>query len=179
MNAKNFVDSYGIKEIPNIFLCDRNGKVLYYTDKVIETKFIQQDNSDLWEAECTIACGNPETWFEISHNQNIESIYFRTHKRSFITGIDEPFIIAIEYPKFHNFKFCLEAEEYPFNFPITFTFAIGNMRFVKDEDAPDIIKTINTNGDITINFIDPAHSMRQLTLQEMKEMKARFKGEHK
>jgi hypothetical protein len=114
--------------------------------------------------ECIIACGNLETWFEISHNQNIESIYFRTHKRSFMTGIDEPCIIAIEYPKFHNFKFCLEAEEYLFNFPITFAFAIGDMRFVKDEDAPDVIKTTNTNGDIAVTFIDPAHSMMQLTL---------------
>lgn len=114
--------------------------------------------------ECTIACGNLETWFEISHNQNVETVYFRTYKRSFITGMDEPCIIAIEYPEFHNFKFCLKADGYPFDFPITFTFAIGNMRFVKDEDAPDVIKTTNTNGDIVVTFIDPAHSMKQLTL---------------
>ena len=31
MNNKKFENSYGIKEVPDVFICDEDGKILYYS----------------------------------------------------------------------------------------------------------------------------------------------------
>lgn len=169
MNNKDFKDSYGIKEVPDIFICDEEGEILYYSTVTKKMKLSQQANSCLWEGECEIAIGNLETWFNICHDSRVKDIYFRTWKRSKETGEDVPFAIAISGIKFHDFEICLKPDADPFTFPIKFAFAIGNLRIVTDENAPNVITSVDKNGNTIKTFINPAQSLKQLKIKEIKE----------
>lgn len=169
MNNKKFENSYGIKEVPDVFICDEDGKILYYSVATKKMKLSQQANSCLWEGECEIAIGNLELWFNLTHDPKVKSIYFRTWKRDRETGEDVAFAIAINEPIFHDFEICLKPDEDPFTFPIKFSFAIGKLEIVPDEDAPNVVTTIDEKANITRTFIDPAHTLKELKAIKVKE----------
>ena len=169
MNNKKFENSYGIKEVPDVFICDEDGKILYYSVVTKKMKLSQQANSCLWEGQCEIGVGNLELWFNLTHDPKVKSIYFRTWKRDRETGEDVAFAIAINEPTFHDFEICLKPDGDPFTFPIKFSFAIGKLEIVSDEDAPNVITTIDEKANTTRTLIDPAHSLKELKAIKIKE----------
>lgn len=180
MYSKYMLDAYGYKEVPDIYLCDENGRILYFTD-VAKSMILTQINNNNWKGRFSAAIGNLENWFKISADHNIKTIYFRTHKRSKDTGEDISYGILINEPKFHSFNLMFKPDMDPFNFPIQFDFKLNDLRIVKGDDCPEIIKSWNENGKLNISYITPKRTFNDIkkkeVTQKIKELKEKTNKE--
>ena len=144
MNSIDKLESFGIKEVPDVYFCDEEGNILYFTQLVKHIKFSQIKRKAYgaeWKCRFTCPLGNLENWFKIPTDINIKTIYFRTVKRSAKTGEDIPFAVAINNPQFSDFEFELGADLDNFNFPISFHFTIAQLAIINDEkNLPNVIK---------------------------------------
>ena len=182
MYSKDMLDAYGYKEVPDIYLCDENGKILYFTD-VTKSTILKQINGNNWKGRFSAAIGNLENWFKISADSNIKTIYFRTYKRSKNTGEDIPYGILINEPNFHSFNLIFMPDMDPFDFPIQFDFKINNLRIVKGDDCPKVIKSYSESGKLNIDYTKPERTFNDIKKEEItkkiKELKERKKREGK
>lgn len=176
MYSKDMLDAYGYKEVPDIYLCDENGEILYFTDAT-KTMILSQSNNKNWRGRFSAAIGNLENWLKISADSDIKTIYFRTYKRSKDTGEDVPYGILINEPIFHDFSLIFRPDIDPFDFPIKFDFKIDNLRVVEGDDCPEVIKTWNEHGELNISYIKPKRTFgdirKEETIKKVQELKTK------
>lgn len=179
MYSKDMLDAYGYKEVPDIYLCDENGNILYFTD-VTKTMVLSQMGNKNWRGYFSAAIGNLENWFKISADSNIKTIYFRTYKRSKDTGEDIPYGILINEPNFHSFHLMFRPDADPFDFMIKFDFKMDNLRIVEGDDCPEVIKTWNEHGELNISYIKPKRIFSDIKKEEVikkiQELKDKRRG---
>lgn len=143
-------DEYGIKTIPDIYYCDEEGKVLYYSDCLTSCEFeIACSEKGLWKLTVIEPRGNIETWLSIQRDitsKTIKQIFLRSTQRALSNGHDEPLCLCILPKNIGEIKQGFKPDE-PFIFPISFYFSV--IRQVSDSNCPNYGK--DEKGDYVID----------------------------
>lgn len=137
MNRADRINEYGVKEVPNLFICDKEGNVLYYSRWLKKAEFSPIFDQRLWECNIVGAIGNLEDWYNIPYDEAVDTFYFRTFKRNRNTGEDEPLCFAITPEKIIPQGFNFAADGEPFNFPIVIRFRPHKLIWISDNDCPN------------------------------------------
>ena len=179
MNKTNRINQYGVKEVPDLYVCNENGDILYYSNTLIRVD-LYPTTTGSWRGFMETTIGNLEDWYSLPYNTEANLFYFRTFKRNTNTGEDEPlcFVIPVEEKIPQGFYF--KADSGPFPFPVVFLFKPEKLLFIKDEDCPK--KEIDITGSNI--FIPPEKNYKQIKadlvrkrLMELKQAAKRGKEE--
>ena len=155
-----FANSYKVKMIPDIFYCDENGKVIYYSDNLQECYF-ENSNKEEGKWKCTVVekNGNIKSWFDIQRGINsgyIERIYLRTTKEN-CDGSNDSLCLMIIPSAIGEIKSGFEPDSY-FSFPISFYFSSINS--IEDHLCPNYGR--DDKGDFVIDASNGAIKMDTL-----------------
>lgn len=180
MNKLDRIDEYGVKEVPDIYFCNGNGDVLYYSRTVKRVDLYPSTNGT-WRGYIETALGNLEDWYKIAYDKDVQLIYFRTFQRNKSTGEDEPLCFVISFDEIVPQSFGFKADSDPFCFPIVFIFKPNKLIFVKDKDCPKCEVSFRQYGpgiymeEKIIRFVQPERSYKQiktdLTKERLEELK--------
>lgn len=174
MNKADKIFRYGIKEVPDVFICNEKGDILYYSDTLKKVSFIPKEDN-LWECKIIGTIGNLDDWYNIPFDSSVHSFYFRTFKRNVEIGEDEPLCFAITPKKIIPQSFTFEADSESFNFPIVFNFKTIDLLWVKNEDCPkyyidlepyDSAPYVNKK---TVKFTRPVKNYKQVKIEQVKK----------
>lgn len=172
MNRIDRINEYGVKEVPDIFICNEFGDILYYSRTLKKVNFLPE-RKNKWRCEIKGAIGNIEDWYNIPLDSTIHTIYFRTFKRNKNTGEDEPLCFVITPDEIVPQGFSLAANSEPFDFPIVFTFNPYNLLWVDDIDCPAYEAIFDEEKDnlqtYEVNFIKPKRNWNQIKQDIVKE----------
>ena len=171
MNRLDRKTEYGVKEVPDIFICDENGNILYYSRTLKRVDFIPLYGKK-WECSIIGALGNLEDWYNIPYNSNIKAFYFRTFKRNKNTGKDEPLCFAIAPIEILPQLFSFAAGGEPFDFPIVFNFNSDDLIWLDDENCPSYeisFKNENSPAPSKITFLKPEKTFKEVKIDKYRE----------
>lgn len=135
MNKTNRTNQYGVKEVPDLYVCNENGDVLYYSDTLIRVDLYPTTNGP-WRGFMETPIGNLEDWYSLPYDTEAKFFYFRTFKRNKDTGEDEPLCFVIPVEEVVPQGFYFKADGGPFTFPVVFIFKHEKLLFIRDEDCP-------------------------------------------
>lgn len=182
MNRIDRENEYGIKEVPDVFICDENGEILYYSrtlKRVDFTPLTPMYGKEKWQCSIIGALGNLEDWYHIPYDERIKTFYFRTFKRNRDTGEDEPLCFAISPSEILIQPFSLVAEGDPFTFPITFYFHSHNLIWVNSENCPNYEISYEGQESQTftkITFLKPKKTFSEIKVNNCKERLREIRG---
>lgn len=184
MNRANNIFEYGIKDIPDMFICNEKGEILYYSIALKKISFIPKSDK-LWKCKILIAVGNLEDWYNVPYDGSINSFYFRTFKRNKDTGKDEPLCFAITPKKIIPQKFSFKPGLEPFEFPIIFNFHPMDLLWVRSEDCPkysisfEQCSSTPYKEEKIITFTQPIKNYKQVKIEQVKKRLEELKNASK
>lgn len=135
MNKTNRTNQYCVKEVPDLYVCNENGNILYYSN-TLERVDLYPTVDGFWRGFIETTFGNLEDWYSLPYNKEANLFYFRTFKRNTNTGEDEPLCFVISIEKIIPQGFYFKADGGLFSFPVVFSFKPEKLLFIKDEDCP-------------------------------------------
>lgn len=180
MNKANKINLYGVKEVPDLYVCNKNGDVLYYSETLTRVDLYPTTDGS-WRCFIETPIGNLEDWYNLPYDKQANLFYFRTFKRNKNTGEDESLCFVISPEKIIPQGFYFKAGEGPFRFPVVFTFKPERLIFIENEDCPK--KQIDLIEKTTkFKFAPPKKNYKQIkielvqkTVMELKEKSKRNK----
>ena len=141
-------DFFSLKYLPNIYFCDENGKVLFFSESAIKVIFKKKTKYQ-WKCKISDPIGNFTDYFELINlleENKIKYVFFRTTQKNLSLGKEVPFCFKIrldENIEVKNNEISFSSEDFVF-FDIFFNFyAYNNPCEIKEEYCPNCIKTEN------------------------------------
>lgn len=141
-------DFFSLKYIPDIYFCDENGKVLFFSESAIKVIFKKKTKYQ-WKCKISDPIGNFTDYFELINlleENKIKYVFFRTTQKNLSLGKEVPFCFKIrldENIEVKNNEISFSSEDFVF-FDIFFNFyAHNNPCEIKEEYCPNCIKTEN------------------------------------
>lgn len=171
MNRFDRKDEYGVKEVPDIFICNEDGNILYYSRTLKRVDFTPLYGKK-WRCSVIGALGNFEDWYNIPYDNNVKTFYFRTFKRNKNTGKDEPLCFVIAPSEILPQPFSFAADGDPFNFPIIFDFNSDDLVWVDDENCPNYEISFKNESSLTpskIIFLKPEKTFKDVKIDRCKK----------
>lgn len=172
MTKTDRLSEYGVKEVPDVFICDENGEILYYSRVLKRVDFIPLYEKKNWKCSITGALGDLEDWYHIPYDEEIKTFYFRTFKRNRNTGEDEPLCFAISPSEILAQPFSLASDGDPFTFPVIFYFYPHNLIWVDDENCPNYeisFEEEKLQSSSKITFLKPKKTFKEIKIDNCKE----------
>lgn len=77
MRKVNSSGYYKIEQVPDVYVCDTKGTLLYYSNVITDFK-IEPKEDFIWECSIKMSIGNIRDWFNFLSNTSLETFYFRT-----------------------------------------------------------------------------------------------------
>lgn len=143
---ENYNNLYAFKNIPDVFYCNENGEVLYFSKTAKSVEFTYNKNfSNRWTLTVTDTVGNEIDFFKLQKdicNGTITDVYLRSTHRSTSDGEDYPLCLKIKVYKLGDIK-CgtySDGELFKFILPILYT---QTPELVDDANCPNYV---NENG---------------------------------
>ena len=136
MNKIKNKDKFDFKEVPDIFLLNEKGEIIYCIDtiKSFEAKF-QGYGKWIIKVTSSIFHKNISSLWT-NYNQHYD-IYCRTFKRNLETRKDSDFCFKFENAILKTISINADSDGEPCNFPIVFM--SDNMIFINNEECPKLV----------------------------------------
>lgn len=170
MNSISFKEEYGVKEVPDVFICNANGDILYYSKTLKRVDFTPL-YGEKWRCSIVGVLGNLEDWYNIPYDSNVKTFYFRTFKRNKNTGKDEPLCFAVAPLEILPQAFSFATDGDPFSFPIVFNFSFNDLIWLNDESCPKEIHLKDENFLMSskVVFLKPEKTFKDVKIDKYKE----------
>lgn len=136
MNKIKAIDKFGLKEVPDIFFINTQGKIVYCIDTIKEfkSKYLKYGK---WEIQIKSPIFHKNIPLFWENKDEHYDIYCRTYKRNFETGKDQSLCMKFNNAIFESIIIDTAAEGEPCEFPMLFI--TDNMEFINNDKCPELV----------------------------------------